>query len=205
MKNILNILITLFILMSNIKCTKSQDFSFKNGDIIFHTSLSSQSKFIQEATNSKVSHVGIIYRNDEEDIVYVFEAVEPVKITPLIEWVERGENNQYKVYRSTVPLSQDDINKIYDYCFMQKDKHYDSKFQWNDDKIYCSELVWYAYKSIGVELSQPKTFSDFNISSKEIQQEIIRRYGDKFVKSEPVVSPQCLTESKYLDEIFSNY
>lgn len=203
MKKILNILITILVLMTSISCTSSQDYLLKNGDIIFHTSLSSQSEFIQKATNSNLSHVGIIYIKNGKP--YVFEAVEPVKLTSLDEWISRGENKNYKVYRSVTPLSQTDINKMYDYCVTQQGKHYDIKFQWNDDKIYCSELVWYAYNSIGIELSVPRTFSDFNIDSEEIQKEIIKRYGDKFVKSEPVVSPQCLTESRYLYEIFSNY
>ena len=203
MKKILNILLTTLILISNITCTKSQDYSLKSGDIIFQTSLSSQSKFIQEATNSKLSHVGIVYIKDGEP--YVFEAVEPVKITPLNVWVTRGENNKYKVYRTITPLSNTDLNTMYKYCLTQKGKHYDTKFQWDDNKIYCSELVWYTYKSIGVELSTPLTFSDFNIKSKEFKTAIIRRYGDKFVETEPVVSPQCLVESDYLCEIFSNY
>jgi uncharacterized protein YycO len=203
MKKTLNILLTVLILISNITCIKSQDYSLESGDVIFQTSLSSQSKFIQEATNSKLSHVGIVYIKDGEP--YVFEAVEPVKITPLNVWITRGENNKYKVYRAITPLSNTDLNTMYKYCLTQKGKHYDTKFQWDDNKIYCSELVWYTYKSIGVELSTPSTFSDFNIKSEEIKTEITRRYGDKFVETEPVVSPQCLVESDYLYEIFSNY
>jgi len=203
MKNILNILITVFILMSNITCTSSQGYSFKNGDVIFHTSLSSQSQHIQDATNSNLSHVGIIYMRDGKP--YVFEAVEPVKITPLDEWINRGKDKKYKVYRSVTPLSKTDINKMYEYCVKQEGKHYDTKFQWDDSKIYCSELVWYAYNSIGIQLSTPKTFGDFEIESPEIKKEIVRRYGDKFVQSELVVSPQCIIESRHLFKIFSNY
>ena len=203
MKNILNILMTVLILMSNITCTSSQDYSFKNGDVIFHTSTTEQSEHIQYATNSKLSHVGIIYIKERKP--YVFEAVGPVKITPLDEWIYRGKDNKYKVYRSITPLSETDLTKMYGYCVTQQGKPYDVKFQWNDDKIYCSELVWYAYNSIGIELSIPKPFSDFDIEKEEIKKEIIKRYGDKFVKSEPVVSPRCLVESKYLYEIFSNY
>jgi len=44
--------------------------NLKNGDIIFHTSQSSQSKTIQLATNSKYSHLGIIYLSHGE--FYVF-------------------------------------------------------------------------------------------------------------------------------------
>ena len=35
---------------------------FQNGDLIFHTSMSDQSLAIQLASNSKYSHVGIIYQ-----------------------------------------------------------------------------------------------------------------------------------------------
>ena len=196
-----NLLLLLFILISN--STSSQDYSAKDADVIFHTSLSSQSQHIQDATNSNLSHVGIIYIKDGKS--YVFEAVGPVKITPLDEWIYRGKDNKYKVYRSIRPLSETDLNKMYDYCVSQQGKDYDVKFQWNDDKIYCSELVWYAYNSIGIELSIPKPFSDFDIEKEEIKKEIIRRYGNKFVQSEPVVSPKCLAESKYLEKIFSNY
>ena len=205
MRKILNILLTLLIVISTMGCNfiSEVDLVLQNGDVIFHTSKSSQSEFIQTATNSKISHVGIVYIKKGK--VYVFEAVEPVKLTPLAEFINRGENKNYIVYRSTIKLSENNLNKMYEYCLDQKGKHYDIKFQWDDSKIYCSELVWDAYNSIGIQLSQPKTFSDFEIDSPEIKKEIIRRYGDKFVQSEPVVSPQCLIESKYLFEVFSNY
>jgi hypothetical protein len=61
------------------KLTKEAD--IQNGDIIFQTSLSTQSKAIQLATNSPYSHCGIIYKDGEK--FYVFEAVQPVKKTPL--------------------------------------------------------------------------------------------------------------------------
>jgi len=46
----------------------------QNGDLIFQTSLSGQSRAIQLATESKYSHCGIIYKEGSE--FYVFEAVE---------------------------------------------------------------------------------------------------------------------------------
>jgi uncharacterized protein YycO len=205
MKKILNILLPLLIVLLTMGCDfiTEVDLVLKNGDVIFHTSKSSQSEFIQTATNSKLSHVGIIYIKKGKP--YVFEAVEPVKLTPLSEWISRGENNNYMVYRSNLPLSTNELDKMYEYCLKQKGKPYDMKFQWDDNKIYCSELVWDAYNSIGIQLSVPKTFADFNMESPEIKKEVIRRYGNKFVQSEPVVSPQCLVESDYLYKIFSNY
>ena len=61
----------------------------QDGDIIFHTSLSNQSKAIQLATKSKYSHCGIIYKLNDK--YYVFEAVQPVKLTSLDDWIARGK------------------------------------------------------------------------------------------------------------------
>jgi hypothetical protein len=70
---------------------------FQNGDIIFQTSKSSQSKAIQLATNSEYSHMGLIYETNGQ--LFVYEAVQPVKLTKLDEWIKRGENSHYVVKR----------------------------------------------------------------------------------------------------------
>lgn len=69
----------------------------KNGDIIFQTSLSEQSKAIQLATKSKYSHCGIVYSDNGQ--FYVFEAVQPVKTTPLDKWIARGKDGHYVIKR----------------------------------------------------------------------------------------------------------
>ena len=69
----------------------------KNGDIIFHTSKSNQSKAVQAATRSPYSHMGIIYVKGKRP--YVYEASRTVKITELNEWINRGKNHKYIVKR----------------------------------------------------------------------------------------------------------
>ena len=71
-----------------VKKLADQD-EIKNGDLIFQTSLSGQSKAIQLATKSKYSHCGLIYKDGND--FYVFEAVQPVKRTPLDKWIARGQ------------------------------------------------------------------------------------------------------------------
>ncbi|WP_217278683.1 YiiX/YebB-like N1pC/P60 family cysteine hydrolase [Hymenobacter sp. BRD67] len=58
------------------------------GDLIFHTSQSAQSQAIQLATHSSYSHCGLLYKTNGE--WQVFEAVQPVKLTPLARWAARG-------------------------------------------------------------------------------------------------------------------
>lgn len=85
------ILFSLFLLSSNLKgsAEKTLASSIKKGDILFHTSTSSQSKAIQAATGSKYSHMGIIYKQGDKYSIY--EAVQPVKLTPLDKSIARGE------------------------------------------------------------------------------------------------------------------
>ncbi|MEO5673296.1 MAG: YiiX/YebB-like N1pC/P60 family cysteine hydrolase [Chitinophagales bacterium] len=69
----------------------------KNGDLIFQTSISGQSNAIQLATKSKYSHCGLIYKDGND--FYVFEAIQPVKWTPLDKWIARGHDGKYVIKR----------------------------------------------------------------------------------------------------------
>jgi uncharacterized protein YycO len=135
----------------------------KNGDLIFQTSLSEQSKAIQFATNSKYSHCGIIYSDNGQ--FYVFEAVQPVKTTPLDQWIARGKDGHYVIKRlknADKILTVEILQKMKQEGEKFKGKNYDLTFEWSDDKIYCSELIWKIYKrATGLEVGKLQKLSDF--------------------------------------------
>jgi uncharacterized protein YycO len=163
----------------------------KNGDIIFQTSKSSQSKAIQLATNSKYSHMGIIYENDEK--YYVYEAVQPVKLTPLQEWINRGENGHYVIKR----IKNSEIILTNGEKF--KGKSYDLYFEWSDDKIYCSELVWKIYKEVAnIEIGKLELLSDFDLSNEIVRNKMKERYGENIPMNEKVISPAEMFDSDKL-------
>jgi hypothetical protein len=93
MKKIILLILVLFFTA----CEESPTQNFRNGDIIFQDSPSSQSKAIKIATKSNYSHVGIIYINDGKSFVY--EAVGPVILTPLKKWTSKGVNGMFVVKR----------------------------------------------------------------------------------------------------------
>ena len=64
---------------------------------IFQTSASSQSAAIQRATRSPWSHMGVVFLRD--GVPFVFEAVDPVRATPLARWVARGVGGRFVVKR----------------------------------------------------------------------------------------------------------
>ena len=98
----------------------------KNGDLIFQTSVSKQSKAIQLATKSKYSHCGIIYQNGKD--FYVFEAIQPVQLTLLRNWINRGKDGKYVIKRlknSDKVLTSIMISKMKNIGERFKGKNYD--------------------------------------------------------------------------------
>lgn len=180
--------------------TSNKNSNFQNGDIIFQTSKSSQSKAIQLATNSKYSHMGIIYENNGQ--FFVYEAVQPVKLTPLKEWINRGENGHYVIKRlenAKTILTPETLSKMKQVGDKYKGKSYDIYFEWSDDKIYCSELVWKMYKeTTGIEIGKLEQLSDFDLSNDIVKAKMKERYGDNIPMDEKVISPAAMFNSDNL-------
>jgi uncharacterized protein YycO len=179
----------------------------KNGDLIFQTSLSGQSKAIQLATDSKYSHCGIIY--SENGQFYVFEAIQPVKTTPLDKWIARGKDGHYVIKRlknETQVLTAETLQKMKREGNKFKGKNYDLTFEWSDDKIYCSELIWKIYqRATGIEIGKLQKLSDFDLTNEAVKQKMKERYGDKIPTEETVISPKAIFESELLTTVKANY
>jgi uncharacterized protein YycO len=178
----------------------------QDGDIIFQTSKSAQSKAIQRATNSKYSHMGIIYSQGVN--FYVYEAVQPVKLTKLKDWISRGENGKYVVKRlinSEDILTPENLSKMKEVGESYQGKNYDIYFEWSDDQIYCSELVWKIYKNaLGIEIGKLETLKEFNLSDSVVREKLLERYGDEIPLNELVISPATMFNSDKLELIVDN-
>lgn len=179
----------------------------EDGDIILQTSQSAQCEAVRIATNSKFSHCGIIYNMNGN--WFVFEAVQPVKLTPLDEWIQHGKDNKYVVKRlenAKKVLTPDVLEKMKDYSKQFNGKEYDAYFEWTDNRIYCSELVWKIYKNAaGIELSKLRELKDFNLSDARVQKILKERYGNEIPLDEKVVAPYDLADSKLLKTVIDNY
>ena len=172
----------------------------QNGDIVFHESSSRQSPIIKLAQSSRWTHCGIVFFIGDK--AYVYEAVEPVKYTPLKDWIARGKDGVYRVKRLKSPLSASTVENMKTVGAKYKGKHYDTLFQWSDNRMYCSELIWKIYsQGADIELCTPEQFSDFPISLPAVKKLIKERYGDKFNPSEQIVSPHALYKSRLLKEV----
>lgn len=178
----------------------------KNGDLIFQTSLSSQSKAIQLATKSKYSHCGIVYQ--EGKAFYVLEAIQPVKTTPLGKWIARGQGKHYVVKRlknAAQILTPATLQKMKREGEKLKGKNYDLTFEWNDDKIYCSELIWKVYqRATGIEIGKLEKLRDFDLTNDVVRKKMKERYGNNIPMDETVISPASVFDSELLTTVKSN-
>ena len=175
----------------------------RTGDIVFHTSTSSQSRAVQEATGSRYSHMGVVLRHQGQ--WQVFEAVQPVKYTPLPRWIARGAGEHVVVKRLRQPLTaaQQAALQASAQPFVGRD--YDLKFEWSDTRLYCSELVWKLYHSAaGIKLAPLAELRSFNLESPSVRQKMKQRYGHQVPLNEPVVAPVAIFDSTLLETVYTN-
>ncbi len=171
-----------------------------DGDLIFHTSLSTQSRAIQLATHSPWSHCGIVYKNGAN--WQVFEAVQPVKLTPLADWVARGQSGHFVTKRlrdAAAVLTPAALARLKAAGQPMLGHNYDLYFGWADDRIYCSELIWKVYeRGLSRRLGQLQHLRDFDLSHPAVRTKLRERYGDQLPLTETVISPVSIFNSPEL-------
>lgn len=172
----------------------------RDGDIIFQTSRSAQSLAVQRATGSPYSHMGMVVHRDGRP--YVFEASKTVRYTPLDAWIARGMSGHYVVKRlraAAARLTPERLAKARAEVSALQGKAYDLTFEWSDDRIYCSELVWKVYdRALGIQIGALAKLRDFRLDDPAVREKLRERYGDDVPLDEPVISPAAMFASEEL-------
>jgi hypothetical protein len=179
--------------------------TLKEGDIIFQESHSSQSRAIQLATKSRYTHVGMIFKQNNQWMV--LEAVQPVRYTPVKAFIARSTKGHFAVKRlinADEALTPQTIEKMKQLGKSMLGKNYDLYFEWSDSKIYCSELVWKIYDRIlHVEVGKLAKLKEFDLSSPLVKAMMKQRYGNKIPLDEPVISPEAMFQSELLMTVYA--
>ncbi|NLR68244.1 YiiX family permuted papain-like enzyme [Chitinophaga varians] len=186
-----------------VKKSVQQPPAAKAGDVIFQESMSDLSTAIKLATHSKYSHCGIILPKDGE--LYVYEALQPVRYTPLQAWINRGRKGHYVIKRlknADSVITQTTVQKMVDAGKKYNGKNYDFYFGWSDERIYCSELVWKIYKeSTGLELGKLEQLKDFDLNSPAVKEQMKQIYGNNIPMTEQIISPVSMFNSPLLKTV----
>lgn len=144
-----------------------QTVDFHNGDVVLQASKSERSALIRKASRSPYSHTGVI--EVAKDGVFVIEAVQPVSRTPFAKWAKRGEGGTVTVLRLN-ELSEADAKRVVGEAKKLLGKPYDAKYRWDDERIYCSELVVKAFeKGAARSVGKQQQVKDLALSAEELQ------------------------------------
>lgn len=163
------ILLILLVLLCG-SCRRGGDLSaLKEGDILFIETTSFQSKFIKMGMLSIWSHCGIAVNTPEG--VQIMEADTTVRILPVERFIDKSVGKKYIVKRPEQQLTQP--------IDQQKwlGRWYDLKFSFDNEEVYCSELVWLIYKDQGIELCPPIRINEHIMARLPMIQEALAERG----------------------------
>ncbi len=191
----------------------------KAGDIVFQTLSTSQTLAILYATESLYSHMGIISFPDGKT-PHVIEANWQVREIPFTRWIDQGVFGRIAIMRNR-NLSAGEQQTIVDEARTHLRKEYDFSFFLEEDKIYCSELLFYAYRDAGVEpVGTLQAAGELKLRNSMVQSLIRKRwknhpacqdvnitFNDCYAQllHEPIITPASIAHDPQLEVIYSNY
>ncbi len=189
---LITLMLTVLFISLNFKQEKK---SYRDGDIIFQTTDGQTGKAIQLATHSEFNHCGVLFFENKEWVVY--EAIQPVRKTSVSDFNSRGKGVIKRIENKV--FSKEDIQKLKTLFKKYENKDYDDAFNWSDERIYCSELVYKLYNNgLQIELCKPRKLNDFDLSHPLVKAKLKEKYGNKIPLDEPMVSPEDIYKSALL-------
>ncbi len=146
--------------------TEPQLVKFHNGDVVLQASQSDRAALIRKASRSPYSHVGVV--EVTSDGVYVIEAISPVSRTPIERWAKRGIDGRVTVLRMK-DLSEADGLRVVRTAKRALGRPYDARYRWDDEKLYCSELVAKSYeRGAARKVGRQEVLKNLNLTREEL-------------------------------------
>ncbi len=179
----------------------TKELDIKEGDFVFQHLPGELLSVIADVTESQYSHCGIIVKKDGQ--FYVLEAIGPVKFTPLNQWIHRGISSKITIVRLKEQY-QSQVPKIIKSSYQYLNRPYDIQYEWDDEKIYCSELI---YKSVreatGLKLAEFRKLKSMNWRPHESYIRSIT--GGELPLDRMMITPEDLVQSDKVSIVYSSF
>lgn len=154
---------------------------------------------IEGSTGSSYSHCGMVCFKGRA--WKVIEAIGPVQETPLEVWIARGRDKQVWVYRLR-ENERPHIPAMLDAMRKDLGKPYDIHYRFDEQAIYCSELIWRGWKTAtGRELGKVVKLGDLNWQPYRQVIEAIEGAGNLPLDRE-MITPRDLAAAPELERVF---
>jgi hypothetical protein len=159
---------------------------------------------IEGSSGSPFSHCGVVKKRDavkpHDPFWVVIEAIGPVKETPLSWWITQGRGSAYVVYRLNDPLAKK-IPAIIAAAEKYEGRPYDIHYDMDDEKIYCSELLYKAVRDAsGKKLGKIRRLGELNWRPYE---QVIRSIENgNLPLDREMITPRDFSEAPELQQVF---
>lgn len=179
--------------------TLAASYEPREGDVVFQSLGGSPLKeLIEGATESKFSHCGMVVRRNNQWMV--IEAVGPVREITLPSWILRGVNSDFAAFRldakydSQIPAIIAEARK-----FLGRPS--DFRYRFDDENIYCSELVFKAFQNVtGERLGRVRKVRELNWQPYKVFIEELE--GGPVPLDRDLITPRDLSEAWQLRLVF---
>lgn len=153
---------------------------------------------IEGSTGSPYSHCGILHQIGTE--WKVIEAIGPVKETSITAWEMQGRDGHFTVYRLK-PKYHDKIPAFIKAAQGYEGLPYDIHYDLDDKAIYCSELIFKAFRKVtGEELGHLQKLGELKWQPYE---PVIKQIEGGTVPLDRVlITPRSLSEAAQLEKVF---
>ena len=140
---------------------RAAEYEPREGDILFQSLPRNELvKAIEGVSRSEFSHCGIVAKKGTKWVV--IEALGSVEETSLASWKKRGRNGRFWAYRFRPELSEK-IPEIVAATRTYLGRPYDVRYRFDDEYIYCSELIFKAYRTVtGKDLGKVHRLGELN-------------------------------------------
>ncbi len=157
---------------------------------------------IEGITQSHYSHVGVLLRRKEKWTVIEACAL-GVIYTPFEKWKTNGRNDRWAAYRLK-PQYRPLIPKFLKNLHPHAGKPYDFKYEFTDDKLYCSELVFHAWKKASNE-DMGKRENVLSLNWKPYLATIEKyNQGPLPPSGRMLISPRSLSRARELERVYNH-
>ena len=146
----------------------------RQGDLVFQHSMSPQSEAIRLASGSTYTHMGIVSLAPAGPVV--IEAADVVRQTPLKAFLARGTKGRFAVYRVR-GIDEAKADAAVAAARGYLGRPYDLYFRLDPGAIYCSELPYDAFRSVGISLGRVERFGNLSVRAPAVKALFARRWA----------------------------
>lgn len=175
------------------------------GDIIMQNYKAKGAVLSHDLMGGKYNHVGIIFQRPKDGMLVVLDLTDSVRLTELTAYVDRADSGHVCILRikeSNKTLTEEKVTALRDAAKQYRGKPADPMLNWDDSRMYSSELVWKVYNNaMMLKLCPLRTVADFKIPAAK-EKEVETEYGGDISSRDEAVSPDDIYNSKKLEVVY---